>query len=326
MQRREFIAGLGSAAAWPLTVRAQQAGKVRRIGFVGLSPNAITASNYLAFVQGMLALGYVEEKDFVMESRFADGRYERFPALATELVQLNVDVFLTGMVPAVRALQDATPTIPIVFAGVTDPVGSGLVSSLARPGGNTTGLAGSYDDTALIQVELLAMAVANLSRLGLLFNPETATKSPILRNVQVAAQKAGFVLVPERARNSQEIETAFADFTRENVQAVIVASDGVFIGQRRRLAELALAHGLPTIFPQREFTEEGGLMSYGESLREFYQRAAYYVDKIFKGAKPADPPVEQPTRFHLVINRKTADALGVIISPKLYAFADEMIE
>jgi putative ABC transport system substrate-binding protein len=248
------------------------------------------------------------------------------PELATELVELKVDVLVTGPTPAVRALQRATRTIPIVFVATTDPVGNGIVASLARPGGNTTGQAGSNDDTAPKQLELLATIVANPSRIGLLGNPENPGYFPVLKSAQDAAQKAGLFLVPVASSKPEDIEKAFAAFNRERVQAVMVATDPVFGEQRQRIAELALSHRLPTMSSQREFAEAGGLMSYGESQREFYRRTAIFVDKIFKGAKPADLPVEQPTRYHLVINRKTADALGVTIPALLYIFADEVIE
>jgi putative ABC transport system substrate-binding protein len=208
----------------------------------------------------------------------------------------------------------------------TDPVGSGFVASLAHPGGNTTGLASSSDDSSPKQLELLATAVPKLSRAAVLLNPGTPTSSAVLKNAEAAAQKAGIVVVSMEARNQQEIENAFAALARERVQAVMVSPDAFFFGQRQLLADLALRNRLPSVFGQREYAEAGGLMSYGESLEEFFRRAASFVDKIFKGAKPGDLPIEQPTKFHLVINRKTADALGLIIPPQLYIFAEEVIE
>src|SRR5262249_48495596 len=213
--------------------------------------------------------------------------------------------------------------LTIVMAYATDPVGTGFVASLAHPGGNTTGLAGSSDDTSPKQLELLAAIVTNPSRIGLLGNPDNPAYSPVRNGAQDAAKKAGLSLLTVEARNLQEIENAFAAFAKEHVQAVMVATDAVFLGQQQRLAQFALTNRLPTMFSQREYVEAGGLMSYGESLFDFFRRAASFVDKIIKGAKPGDLPIEQPTKFHLVINRKTADALGVTIPAQLYIFADE---
>jgi len=327
MKRREFITLLGGAAAvWPLAARAQQTGKVWRIGFLSAVSREGYSRLYTGFQQGMRELGYVEGKDFVAEWRSAEGRYERFPDIAAELVHLKVDIIVTGLTPAIRQLQQATSTIPIVMAYATDPVGNRLVASLAHPGGNTTGLAGSSDDTAPKQLELLAAVVTNPSRIGFLGNPDNPANSPVRNSAQDAAKKAGLSLVTVEARNPQEIENAFAAFAKEHVQALMVATDGVFFGQRPRLAELALSNHLPTMFSQRDYVEDGGLMSYGENLADFFRRAASYVHKIIKGTKPGDLPIEQPTKFNLVINRKTADALGVTITPQLYIFADEVIE
>jgi ABC-type uncharacterized transport system substrate-binding protein len=327
MKRREFITLLGGAAAWPIAARAQQPGKVRRIGFLSSQPRATYGSGlYAGFQQGMRELGYVEGKDFISEWRSADNKYERLPDLASELVRLKVDVLVTGLTAAIRPLQQATATIPIVMAYSTDPVGNRFVASLAHPGGNITGLAGSSDDTAPKQLELLAAVLASPSRIALLGNPDSTAYHPVRTNVENAAKKAGLSVVTVEARNPQEITDAFTAFAKEGVQAVIVASDGFFFGQQRRLAEFALRDHLPSMFAQREYVEAGGLMSYGENLSDFFRRAASFVDKIFKGANPGDLPIEQPTKFNLVINRKTADALGVTIPPQLYIFADEVIE
>jgi putative ABC transport system substrate-binding protein len=327
--RREFITLLGSAAsAWPLAARGQQqTGKVWRIGFLSAQPRAGSGSGlYAGFRQGMRELGYVEGQDFVSEWRSADGQYGRLPELAAELVRLKMDVLISGLTPGVRALQQATSTIPIVTAYSIDPVGNRLVASLAHPGGNVTGLAGSSDDSAPKQLELLAAVVANPSRIAFLGNPNSPTYSPVRKSAEDAAEKAGLFLVVLEARNAQEIENALAASTKERAQAFLVGGDGVFFGQQQRLAQLALSNHLPTMFPQREYVEAGGLMSYGENLSEFFRRAASFVDKIIKGAKPGDLPIEQPTKFKLVINRKTADALGLKIPSHLYIFADEVIE
>jgi putative tryptophan/tyrosine transport system substrate-binding protein len=223
-------------------------------------------------------------------------------------------------------LQRGITTIPIVMAYSADPVGNGLVASFMRPGGNMTGLAGSSDDTAPKQLELLATIVPNISRIGLPGNPNNTVYPPVLKSAQDAARNAALSVVPIEARDPQEIEKGFAALVKERVPAVVVAGDAIFFGQRWRIAELALANRLPTMFSQREYAEAGGLMSYGENLADFFRRAAAFVDKIFKGAKAGELPIEQPTRFNLVINRNTADALGVTIPPQLYIFADEVIE
>jgi len=327
MRRREFVTLLGgAAAAWPLAARAQQAGKVWRIGLLFGSSRSAASVLYDAFVQGMRELGYVEGKDFVIEWRFLEGNYDRIPEIVAELVRLKVDVIVTSSGAALPALKREITTIPIVMAPSTDPVGNGLVASLVHPGGNMTGLATSSDDSAPKQLELLATVIRNVSRIGLLGNPSNTNYSPILKSVQDAAQKVSLSLVSKEARSPQEIESAFAAFAKEGVQAVMFTGDAVFFGQRRQIAELALANRLATMFPQREYVVAGGLMSYGEYLADFLRRAAPYLDKIFKGAKAGDLPIEQPTLFHLVINRKTADALGVTIPAQLYIFAHEVIE
>ena len=330
MKRREFITLLGgAAAAWPLAARAQQPGTFRRIGFLfGSIPLTQLGSEDLsrAFIQGMLELGYLEGKDFVVEWRSAAGQYERLADLAAELARLKVDVIVTGSAAAVRPAQQATTTIPIVMAYSTDPVGNGFVASLARPGGNTTGRAGSSDDSAPKQLELLTTVMPRLSRVAILTNPHNPNSAAVIKSAQSAAEKVGLVVVPVEARSLEEIEDAFAAIAKQSIAAVVVGLDAAFFVHRHQLAQLALDHRLASMFPVRDYAAAGGLMSYGESLRDFYHRAASFVDKIFKGAKPSDLPIEQPTRFKLVINRKTADALGLTIPPQLYIFADEVIE
>ena len=327
MRRRDFIQVIaGSAAAWPLAAHAQQAAKVWRIGFLAGAPREANSRNYASFVEGMRELGYVENKDFVIEWRSANEQYERFPELARELIRLKVDVIVTAAGAAVRSLQDATTTIPIVWVYSTDPVGNGFVASLAHPGGNITGLAASSNDTAPKQLELLAMIAPSASRIGVLGNRSNPNFASVLKNAQVAGERAGLSITPVAAGNVAEIERAFAAFDQQGIQAVVATTDAVFFAQRERIAELALARRLPMMFSQREYVEAGGLMSYGENLSDFLRRAAVFVDKIFKGAKPADLPIEQPTRFHLVVNHKTADALSLTIPPQIYTFADEVIE
>jgi putative tryptophan/tyrosine transport system substrate-binding protein len=327
--RREFIFTLGgAAAAWPLAARAQQPSKVWRIGFIaGASrPASLEVSQFGGFQQGMREHGYIEGKDFVMEWRFADAKPERYSEFAAEFVRSKVDVIVIGTPAAVRTVQQATSTTPIVMGYSVDPVGNGFVASLARPGGNTTGLSSSQDDATPKQGELLTTAVPSLSRVGLLANPDSPNFDPVLKNVRTAVQKVGLVLVPVEMRSPQEVPSAFATMARERVGAVMVMSDALTVMQRNQIAELALKDRLPTIFPLREYVVAGGLMAYGENIRDFFLRAALYVDKILKGAKPTDLPIEQPTRFFLTINLKTAKALGLDVPPMLLARADEVIE
>jgi putative ABC transport system substrate-binding protein len=248
------------------------------------------------------------------------------PELAEELVRWQPDILLTGPRPAIHALLRATRTIPIVGVAMTDPVGNGLVTSLAQPGGNLTGSASSSDDTSPKQLELLTAVVPKAARIGFLRNPDDAGGATILAIAKASAEKAGLALVPVEARSAQGIEAAFEAFAKEPVQAVMVPADGFFTAQRTRIAESAIRHRLPTVFTVREFVQAGGLMSNGGSYFEFWRGAAVFVHKIMHGAKPASLPVEQPTRFHLVINRRTADALGVTIPALLAMFADEVFE
>jgi putative ABC transport system substrate-binding protein len=329
MRRREFITVLGgAAAAWPLVARAQRSAKVWRIGFLasGLRPVSIESSQYGGFPQGMRELGHVEDADFVIEWRFAEGRPELYPALAAELVRAQVDIAVAGNATAVRPMQQASSNIPIVVAVSVDPVGLGLVASLAHPGGNITGLATSADDTASKQLSLLTSVVPKLSRIGFLSSPDHPNSTPVLRAAQAAALNARVQLIPVEARTQDDLENALAALTKERVEALMLVPGGVFNVLRGRLTDFALHARLPTITAEREFVEAGGLMSYGESARDLNRRAAFYVDKIMRGAKPADLPVQQPTRFLLTINRKTADALGLNIPLELLAQADEVIE
>jgi putative ABC transport system substrate-binding protein len=328
VRRREFITLLGGAAAWPLAARAQQAGKVWRIGvFSGASRPASPESSYFGgFLQGMHELGYVEGRDFVIEWRFADGDYARFASFAAEFAELKIDIVVTAISGAVPKFREANTTIPIVLAYSVDPVAQGLVSSLARPGGNITGLSSSVTDIMPKQLDLLLAAVPNVSTVAVLLNPANPTATIALKAGMAAAQQAGVKLRPVEARNRKEIEAAFDVLAKEPVEALLVIVDASLANERQRIAELARRNRLPSMFGNREYAEAGGLMSYGESLRDFLRRAATYVDKIIKGAKPGDLPIEQPTKYTFVINRKTAEALGVKIPPHLYIFADDVIE
>jgi putative ABC transport system substrate-binding protein len=329
MRRREFITIIAAAVAWPPTARSQQAGKVWRIGFVAGTARAVPLEqnpSVAGFLQGMRELNYVEGRDFVVEWRFAEGRYELLSEFAVEFARLKVDIIVTMFSPAVLPLRQANPSIPIVIGYSTDPVAQGLVASLARPGGNTTGLASALDEIMAKQVDLLVSAVPNLSRVAVLTNPANSGNPIIFKTVEATARQARLSVLPTKAEKREDIATAFDAVVKDGARAIIVSVDGLFLAERQRIAELALRNRLPSIFGNREYVEAGGLMSYGDSAREFSRRAAAFVDKIFKGAKPGDLPIEQPTKFNLVINRKTADTLGLTIPPQLYIFADEVIE
>jgi len=278
------------------------------------------------FKRRLRDLGYVEGKDVVYEIRWAHGKLERLPALAQELVTLNPDVILSMTGTAALAARQATTKIPIVFARSDDPVGIGLVNSLARPGGNVTGLSSLAGDTSPKLLEFLLAAVPKLSRLAVLSQSSDPTTAPALKNLQTAAQSVNVNVIAIEASAPAEIDTAFARMTREHADAVSVSASHLFFVQRSQIADLALKHRMPSIFALREHSESGGLMSYGQNLADSYQRAATYVDKILKGAKPGDLPIEQATRLELVINLKTAKALGLTIPSSLRARADEVIE
>jgi len=327
--RRAFLFALGvSALAAPLGSSAQQRGKIWRVGFFYFASrqSLLDAGRDNAFLQGMRELGYVEGKNLVIEWRFADGKPERLPGLAAELVRLKVDVIVAGGTPGVGAAQKATSTIPIVMVNVADPVGSGFVASLARPGGNITGLSNIAGDIGPKHLEMLLSMVPKLSRVAVLMNPTNSSHAAILKSVEAAAQKSRVRIVPVEARTPREIESTFFVMTQERAGAVIVAADQFFLQQRQQIADLAAKNQLPSISVIRELVEAGGLMSYGSSNADDIRRAAAYVDKIFKGAKPGDLPVEQPMTFELLINGKTAKALGLTIPQTILVRADRVIE
>ena len=329
MSRRPFTVGAIGLLIAPGIVRSQQAGKVWRIGFIYARsrPTPSSPDAYLdAFVRGMRELGYVEGKNLVIEWRFADGHNERLPGLAVELAQKNVEVIVTHSIFTTQAAQRATSTIPIVFTGLTDPVIAGVVRSLARPEWNLTGLSLMSVDTSPKHVDLLAAAIPKLTRIAFLMNPIMPTHPPMLRSTQEAAQRIGATVLPVEARNPDEIEHGFVTMAGWHAEALIVAADPLFLGQQRQLVQLALKHRIPTMFPYRQDTEAGGLMSYGQDLSNFYRLAAGYVDKIFKGAKPRDLPVAQPTTFEFALNLKTAKTLGITIPQLLLLRADEVIQ
>ncbi len=329
MKRREFIALLSIAAmAWPLGASAQQAAKVPRIGY--LSGN-LAANPHLpeAFRQGLRDLGYVEGRNVVIEYRDAEGKNERLPALAAELVALKVDVIVAGATPQSLAAKQATRTIPIVFAGAGDPVGSGLVTSLARPGGNVTGFSVFASELVGKCLEHLKEAVPAVNRVAVLWQPGgygERTEQDMLKGAEVAGRALGVRLQFVEARGPADFERAFSDMTRARADALTMSVSNMFVIERRRVVELASKNRLPAVYQFREFVDAGGFMSYGPNLADVLRRAATYVDKILKGANPADLPVQQPTKLELVINLKAAKALGLQIPPSLLTRADEVIE
>ena len=327
--RRKLVIALGaSTLAAPFALFAQQQGKVWRVGFqtARSRPLSLDTDIYGAFTRGMRDLGYVEGKNLVIEWRFGEGRAELFPVLAAELVRLKVDVIVSAGTESTRAAQKATSTIPIVMSIAPDPVGSGLIKSLAQPGGNTTGLTTISSELGPKHLEMLLTMVPKLSRVALLMNPANVATAAALKRVQTATQTMRVKLLPVDARSPQEIESAFSIMIKEKAGAIIVMQDGVLNNQIRQIAELAAKNRLPSIFQRREYVEAGGLMSYGANQADLFRRAATYVDKILKGAKPADLPVEQPTKFELFINGKTAKALGLKIPQSLLISAEKVIE
>ena len=328
MKRREFIAAVGAGLlAAPLVAGAQQAGRVHRIGYLtgGLStdrPHLIEA-----FRQGLRELGWVEGQNIVIEYRYAEGRFDRLPDLAAELVRLKVDIIVAVATPASAAAKNATGTIPIVGISLGDPVGTGLIASLARPGGNITGVSYSVGvETIGKGLELLNEIVPNVRWVAILSNPGNPLHAPAVRDLKVAARSLGEQLQLLDARGPTEFDGAFAAMAKERVGGLFVVADTMFNLHRARLVELAAKSRLPAAYGTRDAVESGGLMSYGPSLPDLFERGATYVDKILKGAKPADLPVEQPTKFELVITLKTAKALGLTIPPSLLARADEIVE
>jgi putative ABC transport system substrate-binding protein len=310
------------------TAAAQPAGKVPRVGYLIPGSHSDPQRQRLleAFRQGLRELGYVEGQNIAIESRWAEGKHDRLPALAADLVRSKVDVIVAQSGAATQAAQQATRTIPIVMSLSNDPVGSGLVASLARPGGNVTGLTIMVPDLAGKQFQLLKEVVPKLSRVALLTNPANPASARFLREAEAAARALGVRLQTLETRNPQEIDSAFAAMTRERAGALLILPDQIFVSQRRQIAELATKRRLPSVYGVGEYAEAGGLMAYGANHIDLVRRAATYVDKILKGAKPADLPVAQPTKFELVINLRTAKAIGLTIPPSLLQRADQIID
>jgi putative tryptophan/tyrosine transport system substrate-binding protein len=331
MRRREFIAALGGAAAWPVVARGEQPKKVPRIGFLATGslelPESLVMIN--AFRQGLRELGYVEGENILVEYRTADSRIERFADQASELVRLKVEIIVASNTPAARAAQQATDTIPIVVPVMGDPVRDRLVASLARPSGNITGLTFLGPELLPKRLALLKEALPTASRVVALWHPGAygeRTMSDMMKETEAAARTLGVQLRLVAVQEPDELERAFSTIAGERADALLVFPSPMLFAERRRIVDLAAKYQLPSMAMGREFAELGGLIAYGASIPGLFRRSATYVDKIIKGAKPADLPVEQPTKFDLVINLKAAQALGLEVPQSLLARADEVIE
>jgi len=309
----------------PLAAEAQQA-RVHRMGFISSASSSAMAARDEAFKQGLRALGYVVGHNITIEYRWADGQNERLPGFAAELVNLKLDVIVTHGGVATRAVQQASTTIPIVIAAADDPLAAGLVASLARPGGNITGLSLMTPDLTAKRLELLKEILPELTRVAVLWNSGNPVSEPELRKAEAAARSLGLQLQSLGMRDPHEFASAFSSVKRERAGALFVLPDAMFFGRRKEIVDLAASSRLPLVAHLREFADAGGLMTYGPNVADVHRRAATYVDKILKGAKPADLPIEQPTKFELVINLKTAKALGLTIPQTLLVRADQVIE
>jgi putative tryptophan/tyrosine transport system substrate-binding protein len=326
MNRRRFVAGSLGLLAVPLTAEAQGPGKVPRVGYAMARPASEDQRVLDAARQGLRELGYVEGQNIALEVRWAEGRYERFPALVAELVRLKVDVLVVATTPGALAAKNATRTIPIVMLAAGDPVGSGLVASLARPGGNLTGLSLLNTEVHGKRLELLKDTLPSISRVAVLTNPGNPIHVVFWTETQAVAQTLGLQLLPLKVRTPEDFDNALTAAIQGRAEALLAFDDSLTIGYRARLVQLAAKRRLPAMYGFRDFPDAGGLLSYGPNLLDQYRRTATFVDKILKGAKPADLPVEQPTKFELVINLKTAKALGLTIPPSVLARADEIIQ
>ena len=324
--RRTFLVSVtGALLAAPLYVRAQQRGKAYRIGFVWDSPT-VWPHALEAFRQGLRALGWIEGQNIVIEYRWAEGRFDRLPGLIAELIRLKVDLIVAPTSIYTGAAKQATSTIPIVFVSHADPIGSGHVASLARPGGNATGLTIIMSETMVKSLELLKATIPGLTRVAVIWDPATPSHAPGLKAVEAVARTLDLQLQTLAVRSATEFDGAFSAIVHEHAGAVLVLSTPLYMGESKRLADLALTHKLPTMFGPREHVEAGGLLSYGPDRADLYRRAAAYVDKILKGANPAELPVQQATKFELVLNLKTAKALGLTIPQSVILRADEVIQ
>src|SRR6516165_2286338 len=325
MRRREFIAGIGAAAGWPLVVRAQQARHVPIIGYVAPTNPLIPSRSTGAFLQRLRELGWIEGQTITIESRWAAGRPERLDEIAAEFVRLKVDLIVTSSTNDSIVMKQVAPQIPMVFAVSGDPVGVGLVASLARPGGNVTGLSNQSTDSAVKRVQWLREIVPGLHRLAILANPNSPQAMVEVSEVQATARTLGVDVATSEMRQTADVNSAF-ELLRSRADALYVVADPLANTNRILIGTLALGARLPMMCGFREFVEAGCLISYGPNLPDLYRRAAEFADKILRGAKPADIPVEQPTKFELVVNLKSAKTLGLTIPPVVLARADELIE
>jgi putative ABC transport system substrate-binding protein len=326
MKRREVITLLGGAAAWPLAVRAQQAGKVWLVGILETISPALNAANLAALYRGLRELGYVEGRNLLIEYRSSDGRAERFPELASELVHLKVDLIVTRGTPALLAAKNATRDIPVVMAAIGEPLVTGAVASLSRPGGNVTGLSSFATELVMKRVELVKEMVPGIRRIAGLNNLSNPVGKYEWEATKAAALSLGIEPHVLDVRSSKDLARALDAEIIQRADALLVAIDGVTQAYQSIILDLAAKRHLPAMYPSREFVDGGGLIAYAVSYPALYYRAATFVDKIFKGAKPADLPVEQPTKIELIINLKTARTLGLNVPDKLLAVADEVIE
>jgi len=323
VKRRAFIGLLGGAATWPLTARAQRAGrKIVTIGVLAIEPWPPIDT----FRRALGDLGYIEGKNVRFEYRYAKGRNERFPELANELVGLNVDVILTWSTDAVLAAKQATTTIPIVMGAVGDPLGIDIVTDLARPGGNITGFSSRAAELEAKRLQLLKEVVPGLSRVAILFNPTNHYMPLALKSAQRGAQTLDVTLAIYEVYDTASLDAAFVTLTKDRPDGLLVPGDPFLVSQRSRIAQFAIENKLPSVYSLREYIEAGGLIAYTPNYDDLFRRAATYVDKILKGAKPGELPIEQSTKFHLMINFQTARTLGVILPPTLLARADEVID
>ena len=324
MQRREFIAFLGVATAWPLAASAQP--KIVRIGFMGNSTAALEANLVDAFREGLHELGYEEGRNIVIEYRWADGKYDQFPTLVAELIAAKVDVIVTAGTPAALAVKKATTTVPLVMVAVGDPVGTGLVPSLARPGGNLTGLSSVAPDLEGKRLQLLREIVPALSHVAMFVNSLNPFHVSSMQQARAAAQAMGIKLQIHDIQKSEDLDDTFAALRKERPDALLILADRVFLHNRQRIVDFTKEQRLPNVNAYKELVEVGGLMSYGPSYEDMHKRAAIYVDKILKGTKPAALPIEQPSKFTFIVNLKAAKELGVTIPSQMLGLADQLIE
>ena len=327
MRRRDFVTTLGAAAAaWPIVARAQQARKMPRLCFLTFDPGTLQSTRFVEFFEGLRDLGYVQGQSILIDYLTADGQAQRYPALAAECVRLGADVIATSTTPATLVAKSATQTIPIVMIGLGDPVGTGLVDSLARPGGNVTGLSQMFPALAVKRLDLLRELVPHISRVLVLTHLSDPVAASSVKALEEAARSLGIKLQIQDIRSPDDLPAAFEAGVKERAEGVINTGESIFAVNRVRLAELAVRHRLPGVYHLRVIAEAGGLMSYQPVSASQHRRAATYVDKLLRGAKPADLPIEQPTQFELIVNLKAAKALGLTVPPTLLARADEIIE